>query len=275
MRTVLQLINDYGILPKKALGQNFLFDPNLLKKISSVVDISNKNLVEIGSGPGGLSRHLILQNPSKFLALELDLQFIPLLEETINCYKSEKYRIISGDVLEFNWDFFKGEEYYLFGNLPYNISSQILFRVIENIELIPNIVIMLQKELASRIKSPTSCKNYGRLSVLVQSFFDLNTSFDVKKHMFYPVPNVDSTLLHLARKDIIPHKELYKSLNILLRHAFGNRRKLLIRNLQNLIPDIERILDSLSINKKSRAEEVSVSKYLEIAKFVKPGFFRS
>ena len=183
------------IKPKKSLGQNFLVDQNILKKIVNYTNIENETVLEIGPGTGNLSSHIFNKNPKKIFLIEKDIDLIEQLETKFN----NKVKIINEDILQINEKRIDDEKFIVFGNLPYNISTEILCKWILNLDKnefwFKKLILMFQKEVADRILAKFNTSNYGRLSILSNWKLNITKIFDVKPSSFFPKPKIDSTLL--------------------------------------------------------------------------------
>lgn len=238
---------------KKSLGQHFLKDEQICKMIvSSLQENAFERLVEVGPGGGALTKFLLPLQGVDFKAVELDDEKVVYLELT---YPSLKGKIIHESILDIEAPF--TEAFTVVGNFPYNISSQILFKVLEWKELVPVMIGMFQKEVAQRIVSQPGSKVYGILSVLVQAFYEVEYLFDVPPGSFNPPPKVMSGMIRLKRKlDTLPLKS-ERSLFILVKAAFNQRRKMLRNALKSLFD--EEILKDELFNK--RAEQLSIEQF--------------
>ncbi len=221
------------VRPKKALGQHFLADANIARKVASCISVGQEplHLLEIGPGTGMLSRFLIEKFPDAWHGLEID-------KESVHCLKNEfpehTARILEGDFLKYDLDaLFGDEEFIVAGNFPYNISSQIIFRVLSSRERVYELTGMFQKEVAERIVSPPGSKAYGILSVLCQAFYEARICFHIPPHVFVPPPKVMSSVVKLTRKE---HSELACDENLffsVVKTAFNQRRKTLKNSLKS------------------------------------------
>ena len=251
------------VRPKKHLGQHFLNDKGIAKQIvDSLVISQSKNVVEIGSGMGVLTDFL-------FEIEELNLHLIEIDKESIDFLKNKwpyKQDVIhSVDFLKINLnDFFKGEQFSIIGNFPYNISSQILFRVYENYELIPQLVGMFQKEVAERIAAKPGGKIYGILSVLLQAYYDIEYLFTVNENVFTPPPKVKSGVIRLIRKKELNlgcNEKLFKQV---IKQGFNQRRKVLRNSLKGLTQG-ETLPDKFATE---RPEQLSVKEFVELTNII-------
>ncbi len=229
-----------SVKAKKHLGQHFLKDESIAKNIAdSLTEKGYENVLEIGPGMGVLTKYL-LQKKAKVTVMELDSESVTYLHETfplehinLNTTK-EKFTIIEGDFLKKNLtDIFNKEQVAIIGNFPYNISSQIVFKAIENRAFVPEFAGMFQKEVAKRIAEKEGSKVYGILSVLTQAFFDVEYLFTVPPTVFNPPPKVDSGVIRLIRKEnyTLPVDE--KLFFRVVKTAFNQRRKMLRSSLKS------------------------------------------
>ena len=219
-----------AVKAKKHLGQHFLKDENIAKKIADTLTQENyKNVLEIGPGMGVLTKYLI-DKDLDVIAMELDQESVNYLNEH---YKNKNLKVIPADFLKFDLsNFFNGKSYAITGNFPYNISTQIVFKTLEWRDQIPEFTGMFQKEVAKRICENEGSKTYGIMSVLVQAFYDVEYLFTVPPSVFNPPPKVDSGVLRLIRKEnyTLPCNE--KMLFKVVKTAFQQRRKTLRNSLK-------------------------------------------
>ena len=234
---------------KKSLGQNFLIDQNIIKKIINSIDIFNKDVLEIGPGKGALTVEILKRKPKSLTLIEKDRLISNELK--LKYKKNKIVKIYNEDILEFNIEKNLKNNTVMFGNLPYNISSQILVKIIRFKQLPPKIfglVFMFQKEMAERIIGKFNTSSYGRLSILTNLMLDLKKKFVVSPNCFKPKPKVNSIVIHLKPKfkkliDLKNINNLEKVTNIL----FSNKRKMINKNIIkilnkdeiNLIKDIK------------------------------------
>ena len=249
---------------KKSLGQNFLIDKNVINKITHLTEIKNKNIIEIGPGNGALTENLLNQNPKTLNLIEKDNFFAEKLKK----YSSSKIvKIYNLDVLKFNIERIIKKNTVIFGNLPYNISSQILVKILR-IKNQPtkykNIIFMFQKELGEKISSTFPNKNYGRLSILSNYKLDIHKKFIVSPYCFFPKPKVTSMVIHFKSKK----KELFRIKNIknlekITNIFFSNRRKMINKNIKKII-NKKKIDQIPNLNLNIRPSEVSPEIYYKI-----------
>ncbi|CAM1372083.1 Ribosomal RNA small subunit methyltransferase A [Tenacibaculum litoreum] len=253
---------------KKHLGQHFLNDENIAKKIAdTLTEKEYDNVLEIGPGMGVLTKYLLEKKP-KVTVMELDSESVTYLQETfpvehikLNTSK-EKFTIIEGDFLKKNFtEIFDKQQVAIIGNFPYNISSQIVFKAIENREFVPEFSGMFQKEVAQRIAEKEGSKTYGILSVLTQAFYDAEYLFTVPPSVFNPPPKVDSGVIRLIRKEnyTLPVDE--KLFFRVVKTAFNQRRKMLRSSLKSF-----NLSDTLKEDPifAMRPEQLSVQKFIEL-----------
>jgi 16S rRNA (adenine1518-N6/adenine1519-N6)-dimethyltransferase len=238
---------------KKSLGQHFLKDENIIRNIvAALQEHTFERLVEVGPGGGALTRFLLQIPGIDFKAVELDDEKVQYLEAT---YPSIKGKIIHKDFLAIDPPF--EEEFIVIGNFPYNISSQILFKVLEWKEKVPVSIGMFQKEVAQRIAAKPGNKSYGILSVLIQTFYEVDYLFDVPQTAFNPPPKVMSGMIRMKRKEQTVSFKNEKALFSLVKMAFNQRRKML-RNATKSLFD-ETVLQDEIFNK--RAEQLSLEDF--------------
>ncbi len=240
---------------RKKWGQNFLIDPNIINKIISVLKLDNKNhILEIGPGKGALTKQL--SNLEKQItAVEID----PMLCKYLKELNLKNVTIVNESILDFNCSALSNE-YVVIGNLPYNISTPILFKFMAETRW-SQLVVMLQKEVAERIISNENNKKYGRISIMMQSFFNVELKFHIPNTVFRPMPEIKSSLLSITPKKTVNLN--YHNLKVVVENAFKHRRKKLIHNLKNIIQPIK--LDEI---KDSRAEQLTISQYQELSHFI-------
>ncbi len=254
---------------KKHLGQHFLTDESVAEDIAKTLTYHNyKNVIEIGPGTGVLTKYII-GKPIDLIALDLDSESINYLntnfqlEFATKIADTKSFRIIEANFLKENLaTLFNGEAFAITGNFPYNISSQIVFKTIENKYLVPEFTGMFQKEVAQRICAKEGSKTYGVISVLTQAFYDAEYLFTVGPHVFNPPPKVDSGVLRLTRKE--NYKELpcsEKMLFTVVKTAFNQRRKTLRNGLKSLnLPNEFTSSDLFS----KRPEQLSVTDFINL-----------
>ncbi len=243
------------IPPRKKWGQNFLIDPNIIRKIITVLNPEqNKHILEIGPGKGALTKELNNLG-NKITAVEID----PMLCEYLKKMKMKNVTIYNHDILDFDCQTIQ-TKYVVIGNLPYNISTPILFKFMTESNW-DKLVFMFQKEVAERIISKENNKKYGRVSIMMQSFFNIKLEFNIPNTVFRPMPDITSSLLSITPKKNVNIK--YEFLKIIVENAFKHRRKKLIHNLKHIIEK-----SKLEEIKDYRAEQLSVEEYQELTYFI-------
>ncbi len=241
---------------KKSLGQHFLKDENISKKIiSSLMELPFKNLVEVGPGGGALTKYLLLIENIDFRAVEVDEEKVRYLESK---YPSIKGKIIHESFLEIEKPF--DSPFTVIGNFPYNISSQIVFKVLEWKDQIEAMIGMFQKEVAQRIVAKPGSKIYGVTSVLTQAFFKTEYLFEVSEQAFNPPPKVKSAVIRLTPTQDVPSMASEQKLFVLVKTAFNQRRKT-IRNAVKALFNENDLADPVF---DKRAEQLSTAQFAEL-----------
>ena len=252
------------IKAKKSLGQNFLIDQNIINKILLVSDIKNKSVLEVGPGTGNLTSHIIKRNPKKFFVIEKDENLVLKLS---NDFKNE-IKIINDDVLNVNEKNIDDDKLVVFGNLPYNISTEILCKWILNLDKnnfwFSCLILMFQKEVADRIISNFNTSKYGRLSILSNWKLDIKKICDIKPTSFSPKPRVDSSLLFFKPKINFFKIENPKNLEKITRVFFSQRRKMLKKPFNQLFNGNVDIINKLKINLNLRPQNLNFETYYKL-----------
>jgi len=221
--------------PQKSLGQNFLWDRNIAKKIIEALKPQDDDVIlEIGPGRGVLTEVLMDSRVSLYIGIEIDRNLVELLERKIKEKSLGNFLILNQDFLDFSIEEFgqiRNKKIKVLGNIPYHLTSSILFKILDNREYITTCVLMLQKEVAERIVSPPASKNYGILSVLHQLFADVNHLFDVSPNCFVPKPKVESSVIKISPKRNLFYEDKYEFLKKVVKKAFNQRRKKLLNSL--------------------------------------------
>ena len=254
------------IKAKKSLGQNFLIDQNIINKILLVSDIKNKSVLEVGPGTGNLTSHIIKRNPKKFFVIEKDENLVLKLS---NDFKNE-IKIINDDVLNVNEKNIDNDKLVVFGNLPYNISTEILCKWILNLDKnnfwFSCLILMFQKEVADRIISNFNTSKYGRLSILSNWKLDIEKICDIKPSSFSPKPRVDSSLLFFKPKINFFKIKNPKNLEIITRVFFSQRRKMLKKPFNQLFNGNIDIIKKLNIDLNLRPQNLNFETYYKLTK---------
>ena len=252
------------IKAKKSLGQNFLIDENIITKISEIVKIENESILEVGPGTGNLTLSLLKKKPKKFFVIEKDNDLVFVLNKKFG----DKIDIINDDILKFNENSLYNQPLLVFGNLPYNISTEILCKWILNSNnqnlWFSNLVLMFQKEVADRIISKYNSSSYGRLSVLANWKLNIKKIIDIKPNSFSPKPKVDSSLLFFSpKKNFLKLKNPY-NLEKITRIFFNHRRKMIKKPFNQLFPKNSDILNRLNIDLSLRPQNLNFETYYKI-----------
>ena len=252
------------IKAKKSLGQNFLIDENIITKISEIVKIENESILEVGPGTGNLTLSLLKKKPKKFFVIEKDNDLVFVLNKKFG----DKIDIINDDILKFNENSLYDQPLLVFGNLPYNISTEILCKWILNSNnqnlWFSNLVLMFQKEVADRIISKYNSSSYGRLSVLANWKLNIKKIIDIKPNSFSPKPKVESTLLFFSpKKNFLQLKNPY-NLEKITRIFFNHRRKMIKKPFNQLFPKNSDILNRLNIDLSLRPQNLNFETYYKI-----------
>ena len=264
-----EVIARHGLAAKKALGQNFLFDLNLTRRIARAAGpLEGRTVIEIGPGPGGLTRALLMEGATRIVAIERDERALAALAE-ISAAHPDRLTVIPGDALKTDYRrIAAGTPTRIVANLPYNIATPLLVGWLGGDHWPPyyeSLTLMFQKEVAERIVAKPGGKDYGRLSVLCQYRTTAKKLFDVNRSAFTPPPKVTSSIVQLIPK---PRPEPVCRLEVLERvtaAAFGQRRKMLRASLKSLLPEPETILTDLGINPELRAEQLPVEAFARLA----------
>ena len=264
-----EVIARHGLAAKKALGQNFLFDLNLTRRIARAAGpLEGFTVIEIGPGPGGLTRALLMEGATNVIAIERDDRALAALAEIAAAYPG-KLTVIPGDALETDYArLAAGTPTKIVANLPYNIATPLLIGWIGSGEWPPfyeSLTLMFQKEVAERIVAKSGGKEFGRLSVLCQHRATAKKLFDVNRSAFTPPPKVTSSIVQLMPKAKPEPECRLEVLERVTAAAFGQRRKMLRASLRSLLPEPEALLGELGIDPELRAEQLPVEAFARLA----------
>lgn len=264
-----EVITTYGLSAKKSLGQNFLLDLNLTAKIARQAgDLTSSDILEIGPGPGGLTRGLLAEGARKVLAIEKDTRCIPALEEIAARYP-DRLQIIQGDALEIDPLAYLTPPIKIAANLPYNVGTELLVRWLTPKDWPPfwsSLTLMFQKEVAQRITAEPGSKAYGRLAILAQWRSDARIVLDLPPQAFTPPPKVSSAVVHLEARPEPRFPADPAMLSRVVAAAFNQRRKMLRASLKAVSPMIEDHLKSAGIKPTDRAEQISLEAFCALAR---------
>jgi len=254
------------IKPKKSLGQNFLTDKNVIDIISNLEEVKNKSILEVGPGTGNLTTNLLKKNPKKFFVIEKDNELVTLLKKNFN----KEITIINDDILKIDENKLCNDKLIVFGNLPYNISTEILCKWILNLDnnkiWFSSLILMFQKEVADRIISKYNDSNYGRLSVISNWKLNIKKIIDINPNSFYPKPKIESTLLFFSPKKNFFKLKNSKNLEKITRIFFRHRRKMLKKPFNQLFKGNTKILDKLNINLNLRPQNIDYETYYNLTR---------
>jgi 16S rRNA (adenine1518-N6/adenine1519-N6)-dimethyltransferase len=252
------------VFPLKRFGQNFLQDQNIIKKIISEIDPKeNELIIEIGPGHGAITS-LLLESMANLIAIEIDNRVIDDLQARFN-----NLHLLQSDFLKLDLNQFTNsskQRIRVVGNIPYNITSPILFKLFENNTIVQDAVFMVQYEVAKRMTAKMGSKDYGILSVLLEYFGSTKLAFKVSPNVFYPKPNVHSAVVHINFNDARNNSEFNLMFKSIVKSSFGNRRKTLKNSLSNGI-FAEVNFSDCGIDLSLRAEQLNVNDFIKLAEF--------
>ncbi len=252
------------IKAKKSLGQNFLIDQNIIEKITNLKDISNSVILEVGPGTGNLTQSILKKKPKKIYVVEKDNKLSLELDGKFQ----EKIEIINDDILKVNEKNIDNEKIIVFGNLPYNISTEILSKWILNLDKnyfwFDCLILMFQKEVADRINAKYNTSNYGRLSILANWKLKIKKICDIKPSSFSPKPKVDSSLLYFEPKENFFNFKNPKNLEKITRIFFNHRRKMLKKPFNQIFQGNLEILEKLKIDLSLRPQNLDFDTYYKL-----------
>jgi len=253
------------IKAKKSLGQNFLIDREVLEKIVSITDITNKSVLEIGPGSGNLTTYILKQKPKKLYVVEKDDDLAVLLKEKFDT----EIEVINDDILKISEDKISDQKLSVFGNLPYNISTEILSKWILNIGSnfwFESLILMFQKEVADRIISEFNNSKYGRLSILSSWKLNVKKIIDIKPQSFSPRPKIDSSLLLFTPKENFFKLKDPKNLEKITRIFFSQRRKMLKKPFNQVFTDGKKVAEKFDIDLNLRPQNLKPETYFKLVK---------
>ena len=253
------------IKAKKSLGQNFLNDKNILEKIVNTVNIRNKTIMEVGPGTGNLTTYILNKKPKKFYVIEKDNT---LAEGLISKFKNKLF-VMNEDILKIDETRMFDEKAIVFGNLPYNISTEILTKWIMNLKdkfWFENLVLMFQKEVADRIIAKFNTSQYGRLTILSNWKLSIKKICDVSPSSFFPKPKIDSSILIFSPKDDFYKIKDVKNLEKITRTFFNQRRKMIKKPFNQLFNGDQKVLNKLNINLTLRPQNISLDTYYKLTR---------
>jgi 16S rRNA (adenine1518-N6/adenine1519-N6)-dimethyltransferase len=250
------------VQPKKHLGQHFLTDPAIAERIVELLPAEqDMTVMEIGPGTGVLTRFLVQKPFKKYVLVEVDNESVAFLH---NQYPQLRESLLHADFLKMDDRLFREAPQHIIGNFPYNISSQIFFKILGHRNMVNSVVCMLQKEVADRIAAPPGSKTYGILSVLLQAFYDITYRFSVKPGSFYPPPRVNSAVITLTRNQTSTLGCDEKLFFRVVKTTFNQRRKTIRNSLKTILLTLGDENELLS----KRPEQLGVGEFVELTNFV-------
>ena len=252
------------IRAKKSLGQNFLVDKNVIDKIVNTVSITDNEILEVGPGTGNLTKEILKKNPNKIYLIEKDT----LLAKSLNEIADERVQIFNKDILKFDENSISKNKIKVFGNLPYNISTEILSNWIVNLKKecwFTDLVLMFQKEVADRIIAKSNTSAYGRLSILANWRLNINKICDISPESFSPKPKIQSSLIHFTPKKKFAEIKSPKNLENITRIFFSHRRKMLKKPFNQIFHGQTDLLDKLNLDLNLRPQNLDFNTYYKLA----------
>ncbi len=259
-----EVIARHDLAAKKNLGQNFLLDLNLTAKIARAAGkVTGKNIIEIGPGPGGLTRALLDTDAAHIYAVERDDRCVAALQELVDAAKG-RLTVLPDDAMKIDYEAICQAPRTLVANLPYNIATTLLTGWLKQLNLFDSMTLMFQREVADRIVAEPRTKDYGRLSVLAQWLCSVHKAFDLPPEAFTPPPKVHSSIVHLKPKPRTDDIAI-ETMERLTAAAFGQRRKMLRQSLKSLNVDVEKFLSAADISPTARAEEIDIAGFVRMA----------
>jgi 16S rRNA (adenine1518-N6/adenine1519-N6)-dimethyltransferase len=275
MASIKKELKEYGLVAKKRWGQHFLIDPNILNKVVRTAEVGKEDVVlEVGPGLGEMTLALARQ-AKKVIAIEIDSKLVAILEKKMKDHSNVE--VVKSDILKVDFDQFLKREanpIKVVANLPYQISTPLLFRFVESKEVFSTFTLMLQREVAERMVASPGRKEYGPLSIFIQLFFDLSIRFFIKPSAFFPPPKVDSALVHMIWKEepMIESndEEWFKRV---VKACFGYRRKTLVNALKHselILPEsMESKMKGIGIDPRRRPETLTIQEFATLANALK------
>ena len=251
------------IRAKKSLGQNFLIDKDIINKIINTVSITNNEILEVGPGTGNLTKEILKKNPSKMYLVEKDTILAEYLKEIIN----ERVKIFNEDILRFNESSLSKNKIIVFGNLPYNISTEILSTWIKNLKdeyWFSDLILMFQKEVADRIIAKFNTSAYGRLSILANWRLNISKICDISPESFSPRPKIQSSLIHFTPKKNFAEIKDPVNLEKITRIFFSHRRKMLKKPFNQIFNGNSDLLDKFNLDLNLRPQNLDFDTYYKL-----------
>lgn len=260
------VIRMYGLGAKRHFGQHFLLDTNLTRKIAKAAgDLSDCSVIEIGPGPGGLTRALLDEHAKRIVAIELDPRCVVALESLVT-ESAGRLTIVQGDALTIELAEIAPPPRRIVANLPYNVATPLLVKWIYAAEQVEEMILMFQKEVADRLCAKPGSKTYGRLSIIAQWRMEITPLFDLGPKAFVPPPKVSSTVLKFRRRAEPVAPADITLLSRVTKAAFGQRRKMLRTSLKTLGVEVGPLLEATGISPTARAEDLHVEEFCALAR---------
>jgi 16S rRNA (adenine1518-N6/adenine1519-N6)-dimethyltransferase len=260
------VIARYGLGAKRALGQNFLLDLNLTGRIARAAGkLDAGTVIEIGPGPGGLTRALLANGAAKVIAVERDSRCLPALAEIAAAYPG-RLEVIEGDALQVDVAGLGAAPRRIVANLPYNVATPLLLRWLEQAESFASLTLMFQKEVADRLIAQPRTKDYGRLSIVTQWHCEVKRMFDIPPRAFVPPPKVTSSVVLLTPRAQPAFPADPRDLEAIAEAGFGQRRKMLRQSLKKLPVETGNLIARADVPETARAEELSLEQFCALAR---------
>ncbi len=264
-----EVIAEYGLSARRSLGQHFLLDMNLTRRIARAAGgLEGVTVIEVGPGPGGLTRALLFEGARRVIAIERDHRCVKALQDLAHAFPG-RLEIIAADALEVDGAALaRGAQgpAKIVANLPYNIATPLLLHWLADVRAFQSLTVMFQKEVAARITAATGTKAYGRLSVMAQWLCQARALFDVRPSAFTPPPKVTSTVVHLVPRPRPLAEADRRALERVTAAAFGKRRKMLRTSLKSLGVDTPALIEAVGLDPRARGEELGVETFCALAR---------
>ena len=260
-----ELLARAGTAPRRSLGQNFVVDPNTVRRITRLAGVGpGDRIVEIGAGLGSLTLALA-ESGAHVVAVETDNRLVPLLREVTDPY-DETVTVVHADARRLDWDgLLEGTGWHLVANLPYNIATSLVLAVLEDVPAVTDLLVMCQKEAAERLAASSGSGAYGAVSVKVAVHADADLVGSVPATVFYPRPDVESALVRITRRTPVLPLELRNEIDRLVTTAFAHRRQMLRRTLRSTFDDVDATLAEAGIEPTERPERLSPRQWARLA----------
>ena len=249
-------------MPKKSLGQHFLKNKEILKRIVHIRNLKDQNIIEIGPGKGALTKYILNENPSSLICIEKDIHLKSYLEEIVKKFPN-RIKVFYNDILKLNLKYFLTKtNTVLLGNLPYNIATTLIINLMEHTTKYKFMIFMVQKEVADRLTAEVGSKNYGRISVLSKVYSKTQKVFDVEADNFYPIPKVNSSVIVIEPRNF--NKIEFNSFKSFLRKTFLYRRKIIRNSLSKFFDNFEEKLNDSNLDLCKRPQNFSSEEYIKM-----------